>query len=114
VYGEALLPDLDGDRLATARDRLADIRPADPAVEVEHRLEEGDPAVVIGDIADRLGCDLIVMGSHGRTGVGRLLMGSVAEHVLRQSARPVLTVKATPPPAGQPSDLAELAVAAGR
>jgi nucleotide-binding universal stress UspA family protein len=44
-------------------------------------------------IAKESGCDLIVMGTHGRTGVGRLLMGSVAEKVLRGATCPVLTVK---------------------
>jgi len=41
-------------------------------------------------------CDLIVMGTHGRTGLGRLLVGSVAEEVLRKAVCPVLVVK-TPP-----------------
>jgi nucleotide-binding universal stress UspA family protein len=42
--------------------------------------------------ADRLEADLIVMGTHGRTGLRRALMGSVAEEVLRRSHRPVLVV----------------------
>jgi nucleotide-binding universal stress UspA family protein len=44
-------------------------------------------------VAKETGCDLIVMGTHGRTGLGRLLMGSVAETVLRKAPCPVLTVK---------------------
>jgi quercetin dioxygenase-like cupin family protein len=56
-------------------------------------LAEGDPAEEILHFADRLRCDLIVMGSHGRTGLGRLLTGSVAEEVLRRAACPVLVVK---------------------
>jgi nucleotide-binding universal stress UspA family protein len=43
--------------------------------------------------AEREGVDLIVIGTHGRTGLARLLMGSVAESVVRRSKCPVLTVK---------------------
>jgi nucleotide-binding universal stress UspA family protein len=114
MYGEAVVPPLDNEQREEMRDRLHAVQPADPAVDVEYRLEEGDPAVVIGDTADRLGCDLIVMGTHGRSGLGRLFLGSVAEKVLRESNRPVLTVKAPPPAAGSGTDAAELAVAAGR
>jgi nucleotide-binding universal stress UspA family protein len=44
-------------------------------------------------VADEIRCDLIVLGTHGRTGLGRLLLGSVAEHVLRRAKCPVLTVR---------------------
>lgn len=54
----------------------------------------GDPAIAINDTADEVGADLIVMGTHGRSGVARLLMGSVAESVLKKSSIPVLCVKA--------------------
>jgi nucleotide-binding universal stress UspA family protein len=60
-------------------------------------LQEGDPATEILRIAQECKCDLIVMGTHGRTGVARLLMGSVAEHVVRKAECPVLVVK-TPLP----------------
>jgi nucleotide-binding universal stress UspA family protein len=60
---------------------------------VEHRLGQGDPATVIVNIAQDAGAGLIVMGTHGRTGLGRVLMGSVAEQVLRKAPCPVLTVK---------------------
>ena len=77
---------------------------ADPQIHVEHRLTEGDPAEEVLRLAALLQCDLIVVGTHGRTGLGRLLMGSVAEEVLRKAACPVLVVKAAParPPAPQP------------
>lgn len=52
----------------------------------------GDPAAKIVTRARELGVDLIVMGTHGRTGLPRLLMGSVAEGVLRQAPCPVLLV----------------------
>jgi nucleotide-binding universal stress UspA family protein len=60
---------------------------------VEHHLKEGDPAAEILRLAQEARVDLIVMGMHGRTGLGRLLMGSVAERVVRQAPCPVLTVK---------------------
>jgi nucleotide-binding universal stress UspA family protein len=77
--------------------RLNQVQPPAPAVAVEHRLEQGDPATGILQVAQEAGCDLIVMGTHGRTGLGRLLLGSVAEQVLRKAPCPVLTVK-TPLP----------------
>ena len=58
-----------------------------------YRLEEGDAAKEILRVADELQCDLIVVGTHGRTGLGRLLMGSVAEQVMRNAPCPVLAVK---------------------
>jgi nucleotide-binding universal stress UspA family protein len=69
------------------------VRPADPAVLYEHRLVSGDPAAEIVRLAETEGADMIVMGPHGRTGLRRLLMGSVAEAVVRRAACPVLTVK---------------------
>jgi nucleotide-binding universal stress UspA family protein len=78
----------------------------DAQVRVEHRLEEGDAATQILRVAQDTGCDLIVMGTHGRTALGRLLMGSVAEQVVRMASCPVLTVRAPFPPseaAGSPA-----------
>ena len=62
-------------------------------VEIDHRLTDGEPYAEILRVAEDDSCDLIVMGTHGRTGLGRLLMGSVAEQVLRRASCPVLTVK---------------------
>jgi nucleotide-binding universal stress UspA family protein len=77
-----------------ARVRLARLRPADPIVEVEHYVVEGDPADEIMKAAARLHADVIVLGTHGNTGLTRLLVGSVAEHVMRKAPCPVLTVRA--------------------
>lgn len=60
---------------------------------VETRLIVGPPGVSIVVAAEECRADLIVMGTHGRSGLGRLLMGSVAEYVLRQAPCPVLTIK---------------------
>jgi K+-sensing histidine kinase KdpD len=73
------------------RDRLLTLQPA--GVRVLHRLEDGNPATEILHLAKKMNIDLIVMGTHGRRGLTRLLMGSVAEKVGRQASCPVLTVR---------------------
>lgn len=60
---------------------------------VEHRMVEGNAPTEILRIAEEAKCDLVVMGTHGRTGLGRLLIGSIAEQIVRNAACPVLTVK---------------------
>ena len=74
------------------RQALERLRPPDPGLPVEHRLEQGDAAEAILRLAREYGADLIVMGTHGRTGLRRLLMGSVAEQVMRAAPCPVLTI----------------------
>jgi nucleotide-binding universal stress UspA family protein len=69
------------------------IRSSEAGVPLVRRLEEGVPEEVIVRIATELGCDLIVLGTHGRKGIARLVMGSVAEHVLRTAPCPVMTVR---------------------
>ncbi|MDR7554588.1 MAG: universal stress protein [Armatimonadota bacterium] len=56
-------------------------------------LREGTPRAAILEVAKEIGADLIVMGTHGRTGLAKVLFGSVAEHVVRHSPVPVLTVR---------------------
>jgi len=74
------------------RERLLLLRPLDPAVAVDHCLLHGDAAAEIIRLAKDDKSDLIVMGTHGRTGLGRFLMGSVAEAVRRRAPCPVLTL----------------------
>jgi nucleotide-binding universal stress UspA family protein len=57
------------------------------------RVESGTPVDVIAEVAREGEFDLIVMGSHGRSGISRLLVGSVAEGVMRKSHVPVLTLR---------------------
>ncbi|HET9988906.1 MAG TPA: universal stress protein [Kofleriaceae bacterium] len=57
-------------------------------------LETGDPRTTIEEVAKKLRADLIVMGTHGRRGLRRFLIGSVAESVARSSPCPVLLVRA--------------------
>ena len=60
---------------------------------VQPIVRSGDPGEVITEVARELGCDLIVMPSRGRRGVSRILLGSVAERVLRLARCPVLVIR---------------------
>ena len=73
--------------------QLESIRPTNPDIAVTHVMLEGDPAGEIVRYARDAGIDQIVIGTHGRTGVERLLMGSVAEKVMRDAPCSVLVVK---------------------
>ncbi len=76
-----------------ARVQLARMFPAEPGVEVEQHVLDGDPAAEILKAATTAGADVVVMGTHGTTGLTRLLVGSVAENVMRKAPCPVLTVR---------------------
>jgi nucleotide-binding universal stress UspA family protein/quercetin dioxygenase-like cupin family protein len=80
-------------------------QPSGPPLRVEHRVAEGEAAEEVLRLSQSLSCDLIVMGTHGKTGLGRFLTGSVAEEVLRKARCPVLVVKS--PPRTSPGDLAK-------
>ena len=56
-------------------------------------MPEGNPEEDIIKTAENWNADLLVMGTHGRTGLKRLFMGSVAEHVIRHSVIPVMVVR---------------------
>lgn len=79
-------------------EKLKSIRPADPGVRVTHRLARGDAADEIVSLAAANKADLIVLGTHGRSGLSRALLGSVAEAVLRTAPCPVVTVRSSPVP----------------
>ena len=81
-----------GDR-EELKQSLFQVQPDDPTVLCVHKLLIGDPASAIVQAAEEDHADLIVMGTHGRTGLTRLLMGSVAEAVVRRAKCPVLTIK---------------------
>jgi len=94
-YGISLTPDLvtmvyaanqkELDRIVAARASQAAFGPA--------ILETGEPRAVIAAVATRVAADLIVMGTHGRRGFRRLLVGSVAESVARTAMCPVLLLR---------------------
>jgi len=67
---------------------------AEHGVEIaEHRVEVGKPTRTIVDAIEETGADHVVMGSHGREGVTRVLLGSVAETVIRRSPVPVTVTR---------------------
>jgi universal stress protein A len=87
--------DIRDELLAGARDRLASVLSAKDCARFHAHSDAliGQPAKVIIEHASAIKADLIVMGTHGRTGLAHLLMGSVAEHVVREATCPVLTVR---------------------
>ena len=64
-------------------------------IQVNTAVETGIAHRSIVDYVENEGIDLVVMGTHGRTGVGRFLLGSVAEKVVRTADAPVMTVRAS-------------------
>ncbi|MDX1967167.1 MAG: universal stress protein [Planctomycetaceae bacterium] len=92
---DAYLPLADAAVLATEMKReLSLLAERVNDVPVELIVEIGDPGAGIVHVAGETHADLIVMGTHGRTGVVRMLMGSVAEYVVRNAPCPVLTIRA--------------------
>lgn len=90
---EGPLPLPEGETGPKVRERLLQVAPHDPKVRMEHIIAQGDPVKEIIHAAKENQCDLIFIGTHGRTGLSRVMLGSVAEQVLRQAPCPVLTVK---------------------
>jgi universal stress protein A len=84
---------VDEEDLAKRSDELAKLRREDGG-RFERLVLVGDAESTIVREAEVRGCDMIVMGTAGRGGVGRLLLGSVAEHVSRKAHCPVLLVRA--------------------
>jgi nucleotide-binding universal stress UspA family protein len=75
-----------------ALDKLADARRSTGRI-AGTLLRTGDARDVINHTVEEVGADLIIMGTHGRRGVGRALLGSVAESVVRTAPCPVLTIR---------------------
>lgn len=87
---------LEEDLEKAAREDLEEIirTEREKGVEVQAEVEIGTPSEVILEKAEELDVNLVILGSHGKTGLSRLLMGSVAESVVRKATCPVLIVKA--------------------
>jgi nucleotide-binding universal stress UspA family protein len=89
--------------------QLEQVRPVNTRIPVSHVLLDGDPADEIVRYAADAGINVIVIGTHGRTGPERAEMGSVAERVMREAACSVLVVKLPKGAAGAPRPLAAVA-----
>ena len=88
------------DQVRTERERFAQelvARGRSMRVTVDFLVWEGDPGEAIIDAAQAEGADMIVVGSHGRGTVGRFLIGSVSDHVVRNASCPVLVVRSSAP-----------------
>lgn len=83
----------DDERREELQEMLSKTVPTVANIAYEHRLLTGSPTVQILQFAEQESVDLIVMGSHGRTGFSRLVMGSIAQGVMRGTKCPVLIVK---------------------
>jgi nucleotide-binding universal stress UspA family protein len=88
------------DQVRAERERFAQelvTRGRSMGVTVDFLVWEGDPGEAIIDAAQAEGADMIVVGSHGRGAVGRFLIGSVSDHVVRHASCPVLVVRSVGP-----------------
>lgn len=98
LYHESVILDLRAAGERTLADAATYAR--EKGVPVESEMVEttaSRPAAIIIEVAQRWNADLIVMGTHGRRGLSRLVLGSDAELVLRSASVPVLMVRATVP-----------------
>ncbi len=93
IYGDVLAMGELTSRLASASEDLASFLCERGAAGVTQVVREGDPGLTIADYAAEVQADLIVMPSHGYHGVKRLLLGSVAERVLRHANCPILVLR---------------------
>jgi nucleotide-binding universal stress UspA family protein len=98
AYGGIVPPVFDTAALReSAAQALADLAAqlGGPGKVESHVTESPNVAASIEETAKKLGADLIVMGTHGRTGLAHVFLGSVAERTLRVAPCPVLTVRAS-------------------
>jgi len=84
--------------LETASKELATLlqQMQSPQVPLKHRVLVGEAASTILELAEKEGHDLIVMGTHGRRGISRVLLGSVAQKIVARAHCPVLTLHVAP------------------
>ena len=92
-YGYAISEEVELRERKSRQQKLDSLHSAVAGVSSQHHFLEGNPADEVLRFAEEEGVDLIVVGSHGRTGLSRMLMGSVAEEIVRRAECPVLVVK---------------------
>ncbi len=83
----------DESRIQHALQHMAEALPKDKYGSIVLDVRLGDPGQVVSDRAEELNAELVIVGSHGRTGLTRVILGSVAERVTRLAHCPVLVIK---------------------
>jgi len=101
TYGEVVSQPEPESYRRRLEDDLRRFVPAPAGVAIRYLMAAGEPAQEIERVAREQACDLIVMGTHGRAGLIRLLMGSIAEQVIRSAPCPVLITKLPALPAAR-------------
>jgi nucleotide-binding universal stress UspA family protein len=96
IYAGGPVPAETWPNVEEGQEKLRQLKGHAHRVRVETQIMEGDPVDMILRAAEEAHCDVIVMGTQGRTGLGRLLLGSVAESVIRKAPCPVLSAKPLP------------------
>ena len=91
VVGD-MIPQMQEEHVTLLTDMI-DAHPRPAGVDIEHKMVRGDAVDEIVALAKSQSADMIVMGTHGRGWLGRILMGSVAEGVMRVAPCPVLTMR---------------------
>ena len=96
--GVSLMVEVSAEQVAETQARVAEVETTLRAagIATENRLPTGDPRDVLLRLVEDERVDLIVLGSHGRTGLAKLLLGSVSSHVVTHAHCSVLVVKADP------------------
>lgn len=92
--------------LRDAKESMKELNSRLDGVSHETIIRKGDICEELAEIVDQKGIDLIVVGTHGRAGASKILMGSVAERIFRQAICPVLTIG--PNVSGEPGSIADL------
>jgi len=93
--GQVAIPSMDADLQNRAEEELKNLANSyiDPSLQSETIIKTGKPFVEINETAKEIDADLIIMATHGHTGVEHLLFGSTAEKVVRKAPCPVLTLR---------------------
>ncbi|HEY5171317.1 MAG TPA: universal stress protein [Acidimicrobiia bacterium] len=100
VYSAGEQDQLWKQEMAEAGEEIERTAAALTTTNIDKRIEVGDVSGNVCRVATELNVDVIVVGSHGRGGLSRILLGSVSEQVVRHAPCPVLVVRPTPAPSG--------------
>ncbi len=97
VVNPATLEEIEKELIKTAREKMEGLRDFLSGLDVDLKVEVGDPREKILEIEEKEGIDLVIMGSHSKTLIEKVLVGSTAQKVVRYGTKPVLVVKGKDP-----------------